>query len=400
MSTWYPYNVVLMRSQLAPENSSKRILYHGNPLLVQSNFGIKGNFEVVSPFNRFDQQKQTSLCEGGLVHFIRNNDVPSLPWNNFTSLRPFPNASTPPPASDDFKFQLFENITLVQSNFGSDDLMSPANFEVIARIGDRLKHIWRESKYPFYWKKTSTYIKINYSNELTGVTGNPCLIQSKFGHRKMNFELAAPLEGGGIYHLYKIHDGEAPHLSPWLIGNGRRPLDPSKRYDAITFIQSSYGQHQNPGHLILIARSGDTLYYFWLDSGNPTTWNGPFPILVENNTIKRIQGIPSLIQSTFGIRGNFELVIPSRESGFLHYFRDNDQSGISSTPWRMGNGGNSIGSKVKYDSLSIIQSNFKRLDAQDGNLEVIALSSDGSLHHFWMDSVTKVWDGPYDIASF
>jgi hypothetical protein len=43
--------------------------FSGNPSLIQSNFGLKGNFELVVP-----------MSTGGLAHYWRNNDDPELPW--------------------------------------------------------------------------------------------------------------------------------------------------------------------------------------------------------------------------------------------------------------------------------------------------------------------------------
>jgi hypothetical protein len=43
--------------------------FSGTPSLIQSNFGIKGNFELVVP-----------MSNGGLAHYWRNNDDPELPW--------------------------------------------------------------------------------------------------------------------------------------------------------------------------------------------------------------------------------------------------------------------------------------------------------------------------------
>ena len=43
----------------------------GNPALIQSNFGNKGNFELVYP---------SSDVEGGIIHILRDNDYDDLPW--------------------------------------------------------------------------------------------------------------------------------------------------------------------------------------------------------------------------------------------------------------------------------------------------------------------------------
>ena len=52
----------------------------GNPSFVQATpgtYGTKGNYELVVP-----------LQSGGIAHFYRNNDDPSMPWSG-----PFPFAT-------------------------------------------------------------------------------------------------------------------------------------------------------------------------------------------------------------------------------------------------------------------------------------------------------------------
>jgi hypothetical protein len=47
----------------------------GNPSLIQSRFGVQGNFELL-----------VSSAEGGLIHFWRNDDNSFLPWSGPTFL--------------------------------------------------------------------------------------------------------------------------------------------------------------------------------------------------------------------------------------------------------------------------------------------------------------------------
>ncbi len=83
-----------------------------------------GNFEMVVP-----------LATGGLAHFWRVNDDPSLPWNG-----PIPFGSS----------DAYDAVALIQSNFsrpGNDH----GNLEVVARSGNRLDFYWREDAAPFTW---------------------------------------------------------------------------------------------------------------------------------------------------------------------------------------------------------------------------------------------------------
>src|SRR5262249_58757576 len=75
----------------------------GNPVLIQGRYGIMGNFELVVPSS-----------SGGLVHYSRNNDDPTLPWSG--------------PTFFGQSLGLVDAATMIQSNFGS-----PGNLEVVSR---------------------------------------------------------------------------------------------------------------------------------------------------------------------------------------------------------------------------------------------------------------------------
>ncbi|MGH3682584.1 MAG: hypothetical protein ACRDT2_20320, partial [Natronosporangium sp.] len=132
----------------------------GNPVLIQSRFGGKGNFELVYP----DQH-------AGIRFMWRNNDDPNMPWSE-----PF-----------HFAQQLgkVDGLTMIQSNYGD-----PGNLEMIARAGDSLHFLWRNGGW-------------NGPFPLTGnAAGNPVLIQSRFGG-KGNFELVYPDKDRGIRFMWR-----------------------------------------------------------------------------------------------------------------------------------------------------------------------------------------------------
>ncbi|WP_206310869.1 hypothetical protein, partial [Streptomyces sp. A1547] len=91
----------------------------GNPVLIQSNFGDEGNFEIVTP-----------MANGGLGHFVREN--PTMPWAG-----PFPVGTTTVSV---------DAVTMIQSTFGEE-----GNLEVVARVGAGLVHFVRDSEPPFTW---------------------------------------------------------------------------------------------------------------------------------------------------------------------------------------------------------------------------------------------------------
>jgi len=204
--------------------------------LIQGNFGVMGNFEMVVP-----------LAAGGLAHFWRDNDAPGLPWNG-----PIPFGSS----------DTYASVALIQSNFTSSG-NGAGNLEVVARSGNRLDFYWRDDVAPFTWHGPIAFE--------TGVTGDPTFIQSRFG-RMGNFEMVVPLAAGGLAHFWR--DNDAPGL-PW---NGPIPFGSSDTYAAVTLIQSNFSSSGNgPGNLEVVARSGNRLDFYWRDDATSFTWHGPIP---------------------------------------------------------------------------------------------------------------------------
>ncbi len=143
---------------------------HGG-FLVQSSFGAVGHLELVAP---------SPL--GGMAHSWRDNDDVSYTWHG----------------SEYFGDGDVLALSLVQSSFGG-------NLEVVLRQGASLSHCYRSvtDTGQRVWSVPSAFA--------TGVAGNPSLVQSP-GPGNRNFEVVAPLVGGGIGHWYR--DNNNPAL-PW-----------------------------------------------------------------------------------------------------------------------------------------------------------------------------------------
>jgi hypothetical protein len=206
----------------------------GVPGLIQSRFGTRGNFEVVVP-----------ASDRGLVHYWRNNDDPSLPWNGPTS---FGRSLGP-----------VDSVSLIQSNFGD-----PGNLEVVASSGGQAYHFWRDSGPSFNW---------NGPFLLSGIFGCPSLIQSRFGSQG-NFELVVSTPSGGLAHYWRNNDD--PGL-PW---SAPTPFTGLIRFGLISLIQSNFG---NSGNLEVMAGTfdpnGGELAHVWRDSGPSSSWS--FPLIAE-----------------------------------------------------------------------------------------------------------------------
>ncbi|MFL6277392.1 MAG: hypothetical protein ACJ74G_19580, partial [Blastocatellia bacterium] len=130
--------------------------------------------------------------------------------------------------------------------------------------------------------------------------------------------------------------------------------------------------------VVALTASGQLVHY-WRENHSPFTWHGPTATFASGVT-----GNPSLIQSTFGNQGNFEVVVPRvSPGGLVHYWRDNDAPGF---PWH---GPTALPGGGGYNMVSLIQSNFG-----PGNLEVDALSG-ASKFQFWRENHSPfTWHGP------
>ena len=210
--------------------------FSGSPAMIKSNFGRRGNFDVVVPRDK-----------GGFYHYWRDNDDPALTWNG------------------PFKFATdkgrFDEVTLIQSNFGD-----PGNLEMVARYGDKLAFFWRDFDQDSKWNGPEIIAR--------GVAGTPSMIQSTFGS-KGNFELVVPLESGGLAYYWRDNDdGHLRWMGPLMFGM-RMGL-----VESVALIQSNFG---DPGHLEMAALTEGQLALFWRDSGPDFRWNGPQYLTFERN---------------------------------------------------------------------------------------------------------------------
>ncbi len=230
--------------------------------------------------------------------------------------------------------------------------------------------------------------------------GNPTLIQSHFGHQG-DFEVVVPLAGGDLAHLWRNNDLEPPNAPAWswpiCFGKSVIQVDDSSQIgqvDALALIQSNFRDSAYPnytGNFEVVARMGNQLEYFWWD---PVGWHGPYDVMVDGQRVTGVAGTPSLIQSRFGTKGNFELVVPLTEGGLGHFFRDNDALGL---PWKQGQVpfGTEIG---QVDAVSLIQSNFHATSVGPGNLELVARVGDRLAFFYKEDTRSSQWKRAADIA--
>jgi len=243
------------------------------------------------------------VLEGGvLAHYYRANADPVHPWYRTTA---FGGPATSAPS-------------LIQSNFGGR-----GNFELVVREGDQLRHYWRDNDDPTLpW----------YQGALFGskASSAPALIQGSLGSRG-NFEIVV-YEGDRLRHYWRDNDDPAlPWYCGQLIGSnlgGAFPLvgsDESYVSAAPALMQSNFGGQGNFEVVVCEwdpSISANRLRHYYRDNDVGIWCTG---VLLSDY----IKGMPSLLQSSFGAQGNFEL-LTMRGWCLVHFWRDNDSAGF---PW-------------------------------------------------------------------
>ena len=115
---------------------------------------------------------------------------------------------------------------------------------------------------------------------------------------KGNYELATPLQSGGMAHFYR--DNDDPN-QPWnetvTFGTELGSVD------AVSLVQSNFSTQfvqsgvQGPGNLAVVARVGSELLYFYRDDVAPFAWHGPTTIATG------VTGDPAFVQARHGTYG-------------------------------------------------------------------------------------------------
>ena len=245
--------------------------------------------------------------------------------------------------------------------------------------------------------------------QLAGFRHHGNFLQSTWGARG-NFELVV-VQGDGIQHYTRDNDDVA---LPWKLAGTLSyqapPGKPGPTPKSVSVIQSTYRADGKHGDYELIARVKSPIptesdhLDFWSFDSSTGNWTGPSPVLVDGQPVAGVTGDPVLMQSTWGTKGNFDLLVPQGDV-INHYIRDNDNP---QTPWYLVR-------TISYQSLSthlgpkpvgvtMIQSTFFG-DGRHGNYELIvrvkpALASQPEYLDYWtLDSETANWNGPFPVVA-
>src|SRR5207249_288419 len=140
------------------------------------------------------------------------------------------------------------------------------------------------------------------------------------------------------------------------------------------------------------------LVHFWRDNdtGRWSSW----AMEADGVPITGVTGTPSLIQGTYGSKGNFEMLVPQGDE-LVHYWRDNDDPPY---PWHREATVIGTGSGLTPLGVSLIQSSFGN-PVKPGNLEAVvrapraAASKPPFLMHYWRDNDTGKWSSGWAMEA-
>jgi hypothetical protein len=182
----------------------------------------------------------------------------------------------------------------------------------------------------------------------------------------------------GLSHYWRSNDDSG---NPW---RGPELFATNRAFDGVSLIQSNFGP--NNFEVVAVARgaTGPKLLHYWKSPRGPIVWHGPTALPGSEN----VRPNPSLIQSSYGTKGNFELVVPTG-SGLLHFWRDNDDP---DQPWQRPT---TFGLGHHFSMVSLIQSNFGL--GPDNDLAVVAISNRGEKFYYQRDSAGR-WDDGQTIS--
>jgi len=234
-------------------------------------------------------------------------------------------------------------------------------------------------------------------------TARRSFLQSTLGVRG-NYELYVP-QDQAITHYWRYND--VPWF-PWFAATDKLVYpcatgSTCPRPRSITLIQSSFTGNFEAIVRVAPAQPTDPDYLDVWSLDASWQWKGPFPLVADGQPVTGVTGDPVLIQSTWGIKGNFEVFVP-QGNVIGHYFRDNDSPGF---PWHIAGDrfGYACPPKPCYTprGLSLIQSSYKG-DGTHGNFEAVVrvkglLAEPEHLDMWYLDSGTWIWHGPFPLVA-
>ena len=261
----------------------------GTPALVQADFGTKGNFEVVAPD-----------AQGGLLHYVRFNDAPGVPW------------STPTRFGE--SLGVVDAVAMIQSNYTAAGETN-GRLEVIAQVGGQLFSLSRQSQEPYSWIAAAEAVTNGLGIEVDGLPG---FVQTQDG----DFHVVVPLKTEGIAHLRR-----PANQNNWLLESqfGQN----LGKVQAVSLLQNRFGI----GTLELLTQVADPKNHFehFYADPNQLDWQpgGQFQETAKNPTDQGQWQVPYSLE--FGTVGIHAALLQTGKVLLVGYddSEENEESAVS-----------------------------------------------------------------------
>ena len=186
---------------------------------------------------------------------------------------------------------------------------------------------------------------------------NGGMIESGDGALHRNFELVARGAGNSVIHWWRDGGDLSWHQAETL-GNdaGGQPV-----FTGTTF---------NRNFEFIVQTTNSRLHHWFFDQSSNKWLSGP--VFGPADTA----GQPGFLQSSFGQPGNFEVVVRVANGQLAHWWRTN------ASPYTWAESAR-FGANIAYSGPTLVQSHYKA----PGNLELVAVRTDGCMQHFWRDDI-------------
>jgi hypothetical protein len=259
---------------------------------------------------------------------------------------------------DPWSKRRLHNGGMVESGNGAEH----RNFEMLSTTRapggpvNQLRHYWRDGT-SLQWYQAQLFAD--------DVAEPPTLIESTYDR---NFESIHVTQAGELHHWYFVQtDGM------WVDGE----VFGSNAVGRPGFIQSNYGC---PGSFEVIVRTIDERLQHWSRTNSPTP--GKWTLQATFGRGIAVAG-PAFIQSHYGTRGNFEVVVVLSSGEMQHIWRDNDHADI----WHVGNifTGEFFGENITAAPCMIEASYGAANEKAVGNFE-LCVAVGGQFQHWYRDN--------------
>lgn len=124
---------------------------------------------------------------------------------------------------------------------------------------------------------------------------------------------------------------------------------------------------------VVYLTTGGRLHHWWTGGGGAGPWNDGGVFGPGGCT-----GVPGFVQSDYGAPGNFEVVV-ANAGQLLHLWRD------GAFNWHQGP---RFGADIRASGATLVQGDY---GSPHGNLECVALRTDGTMQHFWRSENDFAW---------